>query len=391
MKEKIQSVQNLLKEHDIDGWLLFDFEGCNEIARKFLGVQQLHISRRLFYYIPKEGDPTLLVHSIEAHQFDALPGKRIPYLGVSQMHKALEAVLGGSSCICMEYSPEGAIPYLSKVDAGTVEFVRGCGVSVVSSGFLLGSMTSTLSEEQIQLHKEAASSLQEIVAGCWEFVAQRLREGKRCSEGGVRDYILDQFSRRGMVTDHHPIVARGANSALPHYSPLGEGDVISEGDLVLIDLWCKHSLDGGVFGDITRVGCAGKPSARQETVFRLVLEAQTAAIAFIEERQRQGEIVKGFEVDEIARGVIRDGGYGEYFTHRLGHNIGEKLHGHGTHLDSFETMDDRALIRSTCFSIEPGIYIPGEFGVRLETDVVIDGDGRLEVTGGLQNEITCII
>lgn len=391
MREKIQSVQKFLNEHDIDGWLLYEFDGCNEIARKFLGVQQLHISRRIFYYIPKKGDPTLIAHGIESHQFDALPGKHIPYMGWGQMHNELEETLRDASCICMEYSPEGAIPYLSKVDAGTVEMVKGCGVSVVSSGFLLGHLTSTLSEEQILLHKRAANSLQEIVASSWDFVSGQIKRGVPVAEGDVRDFILDEMQRRDLVTENEPIVACGANSAMPHYFPKGKGQVIGSDDFLLIDLWGKPQIDGAVYGDITRVGCLGEPTPKQKEVFAIVLDAQQAAILFIEERFSRGEVVKGFEVDEIARDVIRKGGFEQYFTHRLGHNIGEKLHGHGTHLDSFESFDDRSILRSTCFSIEPGIYIPGEFGVRLETDVLVDADGRVEVTGGLQNFITCII
>ena len=391
MIEKIQSVQKFLNEHDIDGWLLYEFDKCNEIARKFLCVQQLHISRRLFYYIPRKGEPTLIAHGIESHQFDALPGKHISYMGWGQMYNELEEMLREANCICMEYSPSGAIPYLSKVDAGTVEMVQGCGVSVVSSGFLLGHLTSTLSQEQIQLHKTAVSSLQEIVAGAWDFVGSRIKKGTPVAEGDVRDYILDEMLRCNLHTENNPIVACGPNSAMPHYFPKEKGQVIGSGDFLLIDLWGKCAIDGAIFGDITRVGCLGDPTPKQEKVFRLVLEAQQAAISFVEERFSQGEVVKGFEVDEIARDVIREGGFEQYFTHRLGHNIGEKLHGHGTHLDSFETLDDRSILTSTCFSVEPGIYIPGEFGVRLETDVVVDRDGKIEVTGGLQNQIACII
>ncbi|MCI5051888.1 MAG: M24 family metallopeptidase [Simkaniaceae bacterium] len=383
----MDQVKQILKKQKVDGWLLYDFESSNHIARSFLKLGDAHISRRIFYWIPAEGEPTLLISEIESHLLDDLPGNKRTYVSTRDLQDSLEEILHHSRCICMEYSPDGAIPYLSKVDAGTLEMVRACDVSVISSAFLLQEITSTMTDEQISSHVRAADNLQLIVNDAWSFIAKHRGP---VYERDVSDFILDELKRKNMVTEGRPICAVGRNSSSPHYSPVNEGAAIGKDDWVLIDLWGREASEGAIFADITRMGCGREPTEKEKLVFNTVRDAQKEAIEFVMQRYEAGEIVKGFEVDEIAREHIKEVGLGQYFTHRTGHNIHTRLHGHGAHLDGFETVDDRPLIPRTCFSVEPGIYIPSEFGVRLETDVLIDGSGNISVTGGLQESLAKI-
>jgi Xaa-Pro dipeptidase len=293
----------------------------------------------------------------------------------------------------MEYSPRNAIPYISKVDAGTVDLVRSFGIEVVSSADLLQVFTSEWSEDQFHLHLEAAEVLDDTVSKAWDLIAYSLASNRPISEYDVQQFILTEFSQQNCLCEDPPICAVNAHSADPHYTPNAHNSTpIKPNDFILIDLWCKKKAPRAVYADITRVGvAAAQATAKQQHIFEIVRDARDAAMEFIESRLKQGIPVRGWEVDHVCRMMIQTAGYGEFFTHRTGHNIGEKDHGDGANIDNFETKDTRLLLPKTCFSIEPGIYLPEEFGVRLEHDVYIEADGRsVKVTGGLPTEIFCL-
>lgn len=288
----------------------------------------------------------------------------------------------------MEYSPRNALPAISKVDAGTVELIRSLGVEVVSSANLL---QSRWDEHKWQSHLAAAAALDAIAAETWEWIPRRLTDG--LTEYAVQQFILERLAARDCLSDDPPICAVNAHSADPHYVPPKEGSAgIQKGDFILIDLWCRKRGEGTVYADITRVGVAAqKPTARQEEIFGIVREAQEAATDLVRERFAQKRPLMGWEVDQAAREVIQRSGYGDFFIHRTGHNIDMRDHGPGAHMDNYETHDDRVVLPLTCFSIEPGIYLPGEFGVRLEYDLFVHADGRCQVTGGIQTGIETLV
>ncbi|NGX50585.1 MAG: Xaa-Pro dipeptidase [Chlamydiae bacterium] len=379
----IKFIQEQLKFHKIEGWLLYDLHGANSLAVDVLQIPEgIMMTRRCFYWIPQEGLPIKIVHRIEAHNLDHLPGEKRLYLSWREMHKQLHELLRGVNQVAMEYSPNHAIPTLSKVDGGLIDLIRSTGTQVVSSAPFLQPLTCVWTDEQYSLHKEAASILEKSVGKAWTLIADSLNSGKSITEYAIQQFILSEFEKRGCVTEGLPICAINENAADPHYSPTKErAENVKKGDLILIDLWCKRDLPQAVFADITRVGvAASQPTARQQEIFSIVHRAQKTGTDLIRERYQKGQEIKGAEVDHAVRRVIEDAGYGSYFTHRTGHNIHRDVHGPGANLDGLETEDNRPLIPGTCFSIEPGIYLPGELGVRLEYDVYIHADGEIEVT-----------
>lgn len=382
---KIQRVQTLLKEQKIDGWLLYDFRKSNALAVKFLEIppEQL-LSRRFYYWIPKEGAPVKIVSSVE-NPLIHLPGNTVVFRSWEELESLLKFTLASSQVIAMEYSPFGAVPEVSRVDGGTIELVRKYVPKIVSSGDLLQEFTSVWDEKKWQSHLFAASVLDEIANGAWERIRDQVDSG--ITEYDVQQWMLQAMSEKGCMTDHPPICAVNAHSADPHYSPMPQScSKIQRGDFILIDLWCKSKEKGAVYADITRMG-AFKTTPKQLEVFQIVKRAQNGALAFVKERYLNKQPLYGYEVDRICRNVIAEAGYQEYFVHRTGHNIDELDHGPGAHLDDLETHDLRLLLPGTCFSIEPGIYLKGEFGVRLEYDVFLHPSGEVIVTGGVQEEI----
>ncbi len=380
----IAAIQKDLSQLGFDGWLIFDFRRSNDLGCHFLKIpEDALLTRRFFYWIPVKGEPVKIVHTIENHVLDHLPGKTVEYRTWEELEGGLQKVLTRVARVAMEYSPMGCLPYLSKVDGGTLDLVRKLGVQVASSADLL---KESLSDEQIEGHLFAASVVDEVVELAWQRIVRDLGQ---ITEYGVQQFILAEFAKRGCVADDAPICAVNANSANPHYSPAKSGEVrIAPGDFIMIDLSCKKKEPGSIYADITRVGVAGKSaSAKQNLVFQVVRQAQEAGLQLIMSRFARDEPLMGWEVDQACRKVIEEAGYGRFFTHRTGHNLGQHIHGNGTHMDNFETKDIRKILKRTCFTIEPGIYLPGEFGVRLEYDVLIHADGRAEVTGGRQNEI----
>jgi len=387
IKERIEAIQSHMKQHKIDGWLLYDYEGTNTLATQFLEIgQDVMLTRRLFYWVPASGTPVALVHAVEEDVVGHLPGEKKTYTGRHTLVSLLEKELAHAKTIAMEYSPHGNLPNVSMVDGGTIDLIRSFGKEVISSGNFLQEVICVLSKKQLESHTFAAKVIREALDASWELIRQK-KAG--ISEYEVQQGIVAIFEKNGCTFEGGPIVAFGKNAANPHYEVIEtKAASLKEGDLVLIDLWCKKRDEGAVYADVTEMGIfANKATQKQEEVFAAVFQAQDEALSLLLNRYAHGEIVKGFELDEVARTTITEAGYGQFFTHRLGHNIYTADHGPGANLDSFESIDDRQLIRGSCFSIEPGIYIPNEIGVRLELDVYIPFEGEPQVTTGQQKNL----
>jgi Xaa-Pro dipeptidase len=393
MSLDIAAVQRVLREQGVDAWLWYDFQGTNPIAQRLAGLGRGgHMaSRRWFYLIPAHGEPRGLVHAIEPHNLDALPGDKKAYAGRAELERALANLLSGSKRVAMEYSPQGAIPYVSRVDAGTVELVRRHGVEVVSSGDLVQQFEARWSDAAIAAHRAAAEKLYRIKDRAFETVAARLRDGVETTEYDIRQLMWQWFADEGLTSDAAPLVAVQENASDPHYMPEADRTRrIGRDELLLLDLWGRLQTDGAVFADITWVGFTGSEVPQEMAlVFAVARDARDAAVELIVEAARAGREVRGYEVDRAARQVIERAGYGQYVLHRTGHSLGETVHGNGAHLDDYETHDERRLLPGTGFTIEPGIYL-GRFGVRTEINVVWTATGP-EVTGPRQQEIVRVV
>jgi Xaa-Pro dipeptidase len=386
----IFQIQQKLKELKIDGWLLFDDHGSNKFARNLLNIQHhVMLTRRFFYWIPKEGEPEKIVHAIEGQHLDFLPGNKHFYLSLNQLKEALKRVLKSAKTVAMEYSKDAELPQVSVIDAGTFELVEKMGVNIVSSALLLLFFTNILDETQINSHRQAALILKTTVEKTWEFIGKEVRLKKKITDYEVQQFIVSELIASDCLAEDPFICAVNEYSALPHYTPSKSSPkVIYENDFILLDLWCKKRDPQAIYADITRVGVIGKaPTNKQEEIFNIVRAAQQEALDLIANSFKEHRPVFGSEVDDAARSYIAKKGYGAFFTHRTGHNIDTQLHGSGTNMDHFETEDHRPLIAGSCFSIEPGIYLPSEFGVRLETNVLIHHNGSIEITGVCQDEI----
>ncbi|QDV38732.1 M24 family metallopeptidase [Tautonia plasticadhaerens] len=389
----LTAVQEALGQFGFDGWLLYDFRGSNPLARRVLGLpEKAKTTRRFLYFIPRQGEPRKLVHRIEPGALDHLPGEATAYLRWQELEEGVRSLVGGSKAVAMEYAPRLSNPYIARVDAGVVELVRSFGVEVRPSGDLIQRFEASWSDEQWAMHREATGHTTEAFNVAFGLIAGRCSGGGSIREAEVQAVIMDHFHRNGMTTYSPPIVGVGPHSGDPHYEPkAGQDAEIREGDFVLIDLWAKMDRPGGVYSDLTRVGFVGTEVPEQyEAVFRVVARARDAAIARVEDASRTGTPLRGFEVDDAARQVIEAAGYGDAFIHRTGHSIGEETHGNGANMDNLETHETRLVLPRTCFSIEPGIYLP-EFGIRSEVDVFVDASGEVHVTGGLQTRVLPIL
>ncbi len=389
----LPAIQAAIGQFGLDGWLLYDFRGMNVLALRVLGLDPAEVgSRRFFYFIPAEGQPQKIVHRIETGALDHLPGEKQIYLRWEELHGALRDTLAGSGRVAMEYSPNNANPYVSKVDAGTVELVRSFGVDVVSSGNLVQFFEAVWTEDQWQLHLRADELNRGAFDQAWDFIANHVRAGTPIRETDVQSFVMDYYASNNMTTYHPPIVAVGPHSGDPHYAPRpGTDALIQEGDFVLLDMWAKLDQLQAVYSDLTKVGFVGTTVPDEYSrVFNVVAAARDAGIEKVRVGFRAGSPLQGWEVDQATRDVIDDAGLGQYFIHRTGHNIGQETHGNGAHMDNLETKEDRLVMPRTCFSIEPGIY-QDAFGVRSEINVYIDGDGEVHVTGGLQTEVLPIL
>ena len=391
----LEAIQTALREAGLDGWLFYDHHHRDPIGSRILGRdEKAHITRRWYYFVPATGEPRKLVHRIEQGRLDSLPGSKGQYSSWQELATGLEAMLGDAQEIAMQYSPNNAIMYVSMVDAGTVEFLRGLGKQIVSSADLVSQFEAVLNEEQIASHIYAQRKIDKILADCWKEMGQRLRPASggagEVTEFEMVQWLSEGMRRAGLVWENGPNVSVNANSSDSHYEPTAEHCApIKEGDFVLIDIWGRMDKGNSVFYDITWTGVVGRePSEREQHVFETVRNARDAAIAAVEAAFAEGRAICGYEADDAARAVIREAGFGEFFTHRTGHNIAHEIHGPGAHLDNLETHDERRILPATCFSVEPGIYLP-QFGVRSEVDMLTSAK-KAWVTGNIQRELVRI-
>ncbi len=389
MSFDIPAVQKTLAIDGVDGWLLYDFHGSNPIAVKLAGLTGKHTTRRWYYFIPASGTPQKVVHAIEPFVLDALPGAKNTYAGRLQLEQGVAEVLRGSKVIAMEFSPECSIPYLSRVDGGTVDFIRRIGMRIVSSGDLVQRFEAAWDAAQIATHRAASEKLYAIKDRAFEYVGAKLSAGTALTEFEVQDQMVQWFRDARLVTDHPPNVAAQENAGNPHYAPSREQSrAIRPNELVLLDLWGKLEQAGAVYADITWTGFAGTPPPEIAQAFSVIVQGRDAAIEKVKSGVAAGKTVHGWEVDRAAREVITDAGFGDQFIHRTGHSLGEEVHGNGVHMDDYETHDDRMLCPGTGFTIEPGIYTPA-FGVRTEINMVV-GQTSADVTGACQTELVRI-
>ncbi len=389
----LDATQAAIQQFGMDGWLLYDFRGINLLAARIAGIPDDDLgSRRWFYFVPASGQPRKLVHAIEPAMLDHLPGEKIVYLKWQELETGLQSMLSGSGSVAMEYSEKAGNPYVSRVDAGTVELVRSFGPTVVSSGNLIQYFEARFTDEQWQLHLQADALNQQAFEMAWQTIADHARSGQTLSESQLQQKVMDFYHANQMTTYHPPIVGVGPHSGDPHYAPQpGSDSEIKSGDFILLDMWAKMDRPGGVYTDLTKVGFVGEEVPQKyNDIFQIVAAARDAGIACVRDGMANGQTLFGWQVDQATREVIEQAGYGQYFNHRTGHNIGQETHGNGAHIDNLETREDRTLIPRTCFSIEPGIYLE-EFGVRSEINVYIADDKQVIVTGGLQTEVLPIL
>jgi Xaa-Pro aminopeptidase len=392
----VKAVQKALIEAGLDGWLFYQFHDLDPMADRILRLPEGSMgTRRWFYWVPSTGEPVRLVHAIEAGALDSVPGSKTLYVGWRQLQDSLKTILSGVRRLAMQYSPENAVPYISRVDAGTVELVRSCGPEVVSSADLVQTFEAVLDDEQERSHLEASRILPEIVMEAYGEVARGVKEGRPRSEREIQQFIMQRFTDHDMTTYHPPIVAVDAHSGDPHFEVAEVGSsIIGEGTFLLTDIWAKFNAPRSIYADITWTGFVG--SEVPEThgkIFDIVRRARVAALAaqqFVKEAFAEGRPIRGCEADDVCRGVVREAGYEDRFIHRTGHSIGEEVHGNGANVDNLETRDERLLLPRTCFSIEPGIYLE-EFGVRSEVNMYIHGNGRAVVSGREQDAVVPIL
>src|SRR5581483_8532758 len=383
----LAAIQSALRERNIDAWLFYDHHHRDPIAYRVLGLSAgLMVTRRWYYVIPAQGEPTKLVHKIEAGHLDTLPGTKLQYSGWQELFEQMKKMLAAYRDIAMQYSPNNLIFYVSMVDGGTLEMIRGMGKNIVSSGDLVAQFEATLTDEQIQTHFAARDKVDAITAAAFQEIGRRVRNGGT-SEHQIQDWFMEAFRRENLVTDDPPIVAVNANSGNPHYEPRAEGSAaIHEGDFVLLDVWAKQNTPGAVFYDITWTGFIGlAPSGRMKEVFNVVRDARDSGVKKVQDAIGAGKAIAGWEVDRAVRDHIKKAGYGDYFIHRTGHSIGTDVHANGANMDDLEIHDERRILPNSCFSIEPGVYLP-EFGVRSEVNMLVRPKSA-EVTGKIQKEI----
>lgn len=380
----IQEIQEILQKTKIDVWLITDYQRTNFPALKFLNVSpELKSTRRWFYLIPRQGTPIRLVHSVETGILNRLPGDTQVYFGRQSLIDHLYRLLPMKAKVAMEYSPKGNLPNISRVDAGTIELIRSLGVEVVSSADLLQWLGSRWSEEALESHRKAASVLRETVEEVWNLVSNHVKTGD-LTEYDIQKFMLKHIKANGCTIDHPPIVAVDEHSADPHFSLTTEiSRPVVKNQLLLIDLWCKTDLPGSVYADITWTAWTGpsEPDPMMERIFTIVRDARDATVAAVQNAFASKKPITGADLDRVARQYITEQGYANYFVHRTGHSLDADVHGAGANLDSLESEDDRTILPGTGFTIEPGIYLPGKFGIRSELNVVVLKNGEVEITG----------
>jgi len=387
MKVNIGEMQKDLRGAKLDGWLFYDFRGRDPIAHRILDLPDGMRTRRWFYFVPAQGTPKKLVHKIEAGSLAAVPGETLYYAGQKELRDNLKKTLGRAKKVAMQYSPKNAIPYVAMVDAGTVELVRSLGPKVVTSADLVQKYEACWSKEQLESHLAAGRAIDRIVRDAFSYAAKCVRDKNPLTEYDLKQWILQKFEESGITTEEGPDIAVNKNASDPHYGPTRETAApIQEGDLLLLDVWGKQKTANSVYYDITWMGYLGATVPQKYVkIFNVLREARDRAVELICSSVKAGKPLQGWQVDKAARSVVEKAGYGKYFFHRTGHNIGTTVHGNGVNMDGLETQDERHLIPRTCNSVEPGIYLP-EFGMRTEVDVYVD-EKEARVTGPVQKEI----
>lgn len=392
----LSEIQQALKEHNLEGWLLYDFRGRDPLAIKILGLDPAKFtSRRWYYFIPREGEPVKLVSMVEQTTLDTLPGKKLRYLAWREMHAQIQAMLGNCKRIAMNYSPLNHIPYTSMVDAGTIELIRSLGYEPVSAADLIQQFEALIDEQGFRSHAEAGEIVLKIKDEAFAEIGRAVRSGRKVTEYDIQQFIMRRFEEEGLTCEGHgPIVGINEHPANPHFEPTPQNSyVFKPGDKILIDLWAKKNQPGAIYYDVTWCGYLGdKPPAKYLEIFNTVRDARKAARQFIVQKFAAGEPCYGWEVDDVCRNVVKKAGYGEYFIHRTGHSIGVNVHGNGVNIDNLETKDERRIVPGVCFSIEPGIYLEGEMAARSEINVFIipGGRGEVAVCGEEQEELILV-
>ncbi|HWZ13434.1 MAG TPA: Xaa-Pro peptidase family protein [Acidobacteriaceae bacterium] len=387
----LDKIQSALREQNLDAWLFYDHHHRDPIAYRILGLSEsLHVTRRWYYLVPAHGEPRKLVHRIEQGRLDTLPGEKTLYSTWQELEGSLQALVAPYKNIAMQYSPRNTIMYVSLVDAGTIEVLRSFDKNIVSSANLISQFEAVLTSDQIASHHAARKKMDEILTAAWREIGQRVLRGA-VTEYDMVLWMREAFTRVGLTTDSGPNVSINENSADSHYDPTAErARQIRKGDFVLIDMWAREPDPGSIWYDITWTAVVGrKPTDREQQVFNTVRAARDAAIKTVQASFAGNSPIAGWQADDAARHVINDAGFGPYFTHRTGHNIATDLHGNGAHLDNFETHDERLILPDTCFSVEPGIYLPAgenQFGVRSEVNMIARA-GRADVTGRVQTSL----
>jgi Xaa-Pro aminopeptidase len=395
--ERIDEIQSALRDAGLDGWLFYDFRGSDPLGYRILKLDTHGItSRRWFYYVPAKGEPVKIVHSIERDKLDALPGSKKIFLPWQQLQNHVRETLAerGAKRIAMQYTPENSIPYISRVDAGTIELIRSFGVEPVSSADLVARFEAVWTDAQLESHMKAADNIHNIIQEAFAEIARRMRTNEATTEYDIQQFMVRRFEEENMTCDgDHPIVSVNANSAIPHYGPTADTfKPINMGDFVLLDVWAKLKESGAVYADQTWTGFVGESVPEKYTkIFNIVRDARDAAVKFVQESVASGREIKGADVDDVSRNVIVRAGYGPQFLHRTGHSIGEEVHGNGANIDNLETRDSRKIIPNTCFSIEPGIYLEGDFGVRSELDVYVSDRGAIATGQPVQTAVVPIM
>jgi Xaa-Pro dipeptidase len=387
MSLEIKEMQKDLRGAKLDGWLFYDFRGRDPIAHRILDLPPGMRTRRWFYFVPAKGTPKKLVHQIEAGALASLPGETLYYAGQKELRDNLKKAMGRAKKVAMQYSPKNAIPYVAMVDAGTVELVRSLGPKVFTSADLVQKYEACWSQAQLDSHLAAGQAIDRIVREAFAHAANCVKQKQPLNEYDLQQFILQKFEAAGIMTEEGPDVAVNENASDPHYGPTREkSSPIREGDLLLLDVWGKQKDADSVYYDITWIGYLGRAvPEKYAKVFAVICEARDRAVDLILSSIKAGKPLQGWQVDKAARGVVEKAGYGKYFFHRTGHNIGTSVHGNGVNMDGLETQDDRHLIAGTCNSVEPGIYLP-EFGMRTEVDVYVD-EKQARVTGAMQTKI----
>lgn len=388
---KLAEIQEELNKQDLDGWLFFDHHERDPLAYRVLGFRPpRHVTRRWYYFVPRNGDPRGLVHRIEQEMLDALPGDKSVYSRWQEQVDGLNRLLAGTSRVAMQYSPQCAIPYVSMVDGGTIELVRSTGAEVVSSAELIQHFEARWTADALDSHLAAGVAVDKARREAFALIGERTRNGVAVQEFEVKNAILKMFADAGLITDHGPIVGVNANAGNPHYEPTEARTMpIRSGDFILLDMWAKLNRSGSTYYDITWTGFCGDAAPEEMVkIFTIVRDARDAAVKRVQEAVARRETIHGYQVDDVARSHIESHGYGEFFTHRTGHSIGFDVHGNGANMDNLETHDERRIIPWTCFSIEPGIYL-SQFGVRSEVNVFV-GDDEARTTGEVQKELVLI-